>query len=795
MKITHRLVSFAVLLGSSSLLHGQATPASTNSSAPEVIILPSFSVTSQAGDRYGSTDVTSIARTSGSILDAPLTVNVIPKELMSDLGANVTYDVTRYFAGVSNGRGAGAGGIMDRQDFRGFESFSKTIDNFSSFLLPTGSGFQANFDPAFIERSELVMGPDTILSPTGSPGGSINIITKSPQYREDNSITGQVGNYGAQKAILDSTGPISQKLAYRVIGSFQDTKTYEPGSVIQTNGSVQLAYKISDTSKLTFKWFGEDWSVKGAEANPNDNGEIIYTPDTIGGETLPNTPEPGFRYDGWNGSARWSQRYDRLNIGEVEYTGTIADLVSVRLAAEELYDNFTQDVGYPNTSGPTEVFNAAGQVIGFKAGTALNPAALPEEGNWVHQLNYEEQVQNDYAANFKPGGIVSISPVVGWAYQQGSEPTNNSRGDTNAADFPATNLFATDDYDPPHPSFADYTSSYTYQPEHSYLYQAYGLLKLGFLSDRILLTGGVSRTWANATVYTTKSSATTFTNTAGQTLYVVPANTTYVATFADPQDPTGANLAGSEKSFKDNYLGGLLVKPAKYVSLYASSSTNSGISGNAPVLWQDGKQYEFGVKTQFFDQRIQISADHFQIVENNVSSVNPLHNTVQAAAANLYENETNHGYELNVIGGITRNLSVIASYTDMKLRNVAGQRLRNVPDNMANLLLNYHFTDGALKNFAIFAGVVHVGKTSGEVVGAGLAPTPTTPGGLIGQPGYYVDEWNVINAGASYTWKRYSFNLNVDNVLNSKFWWEPAGRVSVSPYPGITFRFSTTVHF
>jgi len=798
MKTAYRFA--AVLLLGSSLLHAQTPPAPSSESSEETIKLPSFSVTGTAADPYRATEVTSISRISGSILDAPLSVNVVPRELMNDLGASVSYDVTRYFAGVSGGRGAGVGGIMDRQNFRGFESFSKTIDNFSSFLLPTGSGFQANFDPAFIDRSELVMGPDTILSPTGSPGGSINIITKSPQYKESNEVTGQVGNYAAQKITFDSTGPVpvglghSDKLAYRVIASYQDTKTFEPGKVKQFNGSVQFGYKFSDTSKLTFKWFGQDWNAYGAQTNPNNNGEIIgITSGVINGVTLDSKALSGFRYDGWNGSTRWSNRHDRTNIGEIEYTGTIADRVSVRLAADEIYDEFTQDVGYPNVN-PSDIWDNNGNVIGIKdaAGTSSDPKNLSELAQIVHQVNYDEQLQNDYAANFHAGGV-SIQPIVGWAYQQGSEPTNTNRQDKNVAgSMPNTNLYATDNYAPPHPAYSLYTSSYSEQVEHAWLWQAYNVNKVGFLDDKILLTGGVARTWAKAFVYTDTTPGTTI-HSLGPGNVVQPAVVTSSPSagkiVANSFNYTGNPLQPTQKGYQDTYLGGVLLKPLKNVSVYYSFSTNAAIPGNTPVLWQRGKQHEFGVKSEFFNQRLAISADHFQITQQNFATVNPAHNVDATQPATILGTGANHGFEFNVVGGLTPNLSVVASYTRMKLRNSAGQRLRNIPDNLANLLLNYHFTEGTLKNLSVFAGVVHVGNVAGETPGGGNV------GGAVGLPGFYVAAYTVTNAGATYTWNRYRFNLNVDNAFDQKFWWQPASRQSVSPYPGITVRFSTTVHF
>jgi outer membrane receptor protein involved in Fe transport len=45
------------------------------------------------------------------------------------------------------------------------------------------------------------------------------------------------------------------------------------------------------------------------------------------------------------------------------------------------------------------------------------------------------------------------------------------------------------------------------------------------------------------------------------------------------------------------------------------------------------------------------------------------------------------------------------------------------------------------------------------------------------QPGYYLPEWTVINAGAGYQWNRWRFNLNLDNLLNAKFPWQPSSRL------------------
>src|SRR5580700_4734377 len=80
------------------------TPASGNSGEEEVK-LPEFTVSTSAADPYHPEDAISGARVAGALLDTPISINVVPKELLQDLGANATYEAARYMPGISNGRG------------------------------------------------------------------------------------------------------------------------------------------------------------------------------------------------------------------------------------------------------------------------------------------------------------------------------------------------------------------------------------------------------------------------------------------------------------------------------------------------------------------------------------------------------------------------------------------------------------------------------------------------------------------------------------------------------------------
>jgi hypothetical protein len=550
-----------------------------------------------------------------------------------------------------------------------------------------------------------------------------------------------------------------------------------PGSFKMATAAAEFTYKFSDTAKVTFKYISESSLPTGEASAVGDEGEEVSAPNSVGGATLPNTPQPGYTYDGWNAIPTWAHQYDRMNIYEAELTAALGERINMRLSGQVLCDDYTADNAYPSVT-PAETWN---QSTGVEIAVApLDPTNLAEIANYNHCLARDIQVQNDYAGNFQLSGI-SIKPLVGWEYEW-FEINEWAIRDPN---LPTANIVGQSDgpaytpYNPPHPPYSAYTTFAANLPENGWYAQGYGLIRAGAFNDHVILTGSYSRSWAQ--VYDYKYNG-VYVDNVGQVGGTSPAT---VATFSN----TGIVAVPKVNPYHDEYMAGIVGKPLPNVSIYGSFSTNASLAGQSP-LWQGGKQYEFGAKAEFFDHRLSVSADHFQISENNIAITNPAFNTGQSTIATLYEDETNHGEEVNVSGGITRDLSVIFSYTNMQLRDAANRRVRNIPDNMANLLLNYHFHGGVLNNASVFVGVQHNGSVAGE-----NAPSlGFTSLGVPDQVGYYIAAWTAANAGASYSWQRYRINLNVDNVLNERFWWQPASRQSVCPYPGLAVRLSTTIH-
>jgi len=746
-----------------SLLAQTAVPAASAAAAhADTVKLPQFTVSTSRANAYRATDSLSAARIRGALIDTPATINIITRDFLDDIGANSMFDATQYISGIGNGRLGGSNGILDRQSIRGFESDGRTIDNLKT-------GFQANLNPTLYERVEVVKGPNAILAPTGAPGGSLNVITKSPSFTRQNSATFQVGNFYAQKATFDTTGPVPghERMAYRLIGGYQNTETYVPGRLMQWDINPQFTYRFSDQTQITFKYSYIDWDSSGAASNP---GTVwIAGPDVTNGAIIPDTPPPGLARRGYNGVPAWAHRYDWVHRAAAEFTTALTERISMRVAGQYVYDHMLLDGGqaaYPNINANhinpyTGQYTPNQKWARDSTGTYVptteleyDPTHVAVNANINPGWTHNAQIQNDFAGNFT-AGAVTLQPVAGWTYER-----NLGRGINKTAPLPAINLLAPDN-NPPKPADSAYTNLGTYNKSVATTKQAYAATRLGFFKDRAFLSGGAARIWNDSTVTDLRNGNTT----------------------------PGAPLRGH----RDTYLGGFLAKVRENVSLYYSYSTNAQLTSfNNRPLWREGKQHEFGFKAEFFDQRLAISGSHFQIRQTNLSTPNPLFLVDPVNnPAQILSSQTNHGYEFDLTGGLTRNLTVLASYTTMHTRDQLDRRPRNIPDVTANLLLKYDVHSGTYKGLGGFFGLNHVGTAAGEIPpGSGL-----TPLGVVSQVSFYVPARTILNAGASYAWKRYRFNLNVENVANRKTVWQGSGRNSLSPFPTTSVRLTTTVKF
>lgn len=733
-------------------LSAQVTPETPASD--EIVQLSAFTISADSADRYRAVDAISGVRVRAPLLDTASSISVVTRDMIDDLAPSRIFDVVRYVAGIQDGRGLQ---FQDRMIIRGFEANGqRTVDN---FLQPSDAD---NIDEAVIERLEITKGPNAILSPAGAPGGSINVITKSPLYRQHGSVTALLGSFDAQKLTVDFGGPIaaSDAWAYRVVGSIQDSRRYWSADA-KLKGKViapMVSYRVSSNTELTLKLVAaEHWIYREP---------LLIIDSAVNAATKDPFLAPGLSAKGLNGIQPWSHVGTHSADIFAQLTTTLNENISLRFAANGRYYFEDSDQMFLSTPSLGNRYNPYSGTLtqdytwAFYAPTNryestyapfFNPHAIPVRGDIQASRRQTANVQTDAVARYLFDGV-SSQTVAGFAY---SRQTGYGRG--HAGTLPAVDLDHLDAS-----AYPVYSSSYSFYNGSAFTnLQAYLNQRLGFMDDRVLVTAGVLR-------YDTM--------TLGRNI-----------------------LAGAAPSIldaaKNSWNASLLLKPRENISVYYSHSTNSSptIANNRP-LWRDGVQDEIGFKTEFFNQRLAFNGAWFEIAQTNVTIPNPDHQTDPSAPEQLISDFGNHGFEFELIGRVTENLSALATYSDLKMRDSLGRYVRGVADNNAAVLLNYRFTDGTAKGLTLNFGVNYSGKRAGDT------PPNFTPLGLIGRTSFFLKPYYATTLGASYRWAdKYNVRLNIDNVFNQAGDIIVAGgRVSgtgITTAPGINFKLATTVEF
>ena len=751
-------------LAAAAPLAAQTTPAPAPAVEDEVVVLSPFTVSADSADRYRASEAISAVRVRAPLLDTASSISVITRDMMDDIGPSRVFDVTRYVAGVQEGRGVQ---FQDRMIIRGFETQAgaRTVDNFLQ------SADSDNIVEAVIDRIEVSKGPNAILSPSGAPGGSLNIITKSPTFKQRRTFTATVGLFDAQKAMLDVSGALggSDTYAYRLILSGQDSDRYWDDSFIKNRAlAPRFAWRITDKTLLTVKLIAAEQEIS---REPN----LILDP-AVGASTDDPYLAPGFSPESNNGIQPWSGVSTHSGDIFATLTSQLSDKLNLRVAANGRYiledheQNFlntalginrynpytgilTQDYTWALTT-PGQPHNATTNPYVQTFNPLFNPGNIPNRADIQWTRRKTGNFQADLAYNTQLGNT-SSQTVAGFGYSRQLADSHGKNVNLIGIDLSQPNRVVTPVY-PANLSFHN-ASSYTNM-------QAYVNQRFGFFDNRFYFTGGLLR-------YSTKTTA------------------------RNVLSGAAASVLDDDKNLWNL---SVLFKVRDNVSLYASRSINATprIANNQP-LWSSGEQDEFGFKSEFFGGKLAFNGAYFEISQTNVVVPNPARQTDLTAPEQLISDLSNKGYELEVMGSLTENVSVIATWSHLKMRDSLGREVRAVADNNASLLSNYRFTDGSLKGLAVNFGVVYNGKRAGDAPGNGTSYTPL---GIPTQISFYLKPQYTTTLGFSYRWnERYHTRFTIDNVLDEKNYISVAGArysgAGITTQSGRNFRLTTTINW
>ena len=649
----------------------------------------------------------------------PQQVQLISSEMIEKTGKLGFQQALDLAGGVA--RQNGFGGLWDSFAIRGFAGDENLPSGYLINGFSGGRGYSGNRDTSNIETIEILKGPGSALYGRGEPGGTINVVTKKPQFQRQGSLKATVGNFDMRRIEADYTDQLSDSIAFRINGAYKDAGSFR--NTVDTEKldlTPSLLLRLSDKTSLSYELEVLD------QETPFDRGivAIDLDPKVVDVETFYGEPQDGpikikatghqflLQHElasGWTVLAGLGYRassFEGLS-SETELSGGRQILTRT-------------DIQQANGVGPNQFVNRQRRERDYDATDLSGRIELTgtfESGVMEHHVlvgidayDYElDTVQN----RWRDGWLTSTyfvdldNPVYGQAQDQ-VLGTNTDRLETQDA----VGLYFQDQID---------------------------------LSDQWKMLLGL---W-----------------------------------FDDFSQNISNRLSGTTSKSEETALSprfGITYEPSAQLSLYASFAEgfrpNSGAdaSGNS-FEPEESKSYEVGAKFSSMGGRLDTTVALFKMEKSNILTADPV-NAGETAALGGADSK---GLEIDVSGQLSDSVDMVFSYAyvdagiatdlynfDWGVNLPAGSELINVPKNSANLMLTKDFTLNGGESM-LGVSVNYVDDRLGETI----------------DPSYRLPEYTLFDVFASHQLSdQLVLTMHVDNVFDDKHyvssyhrWWTTPG--------------------
>jgi outer membrane receptor protein involved in Fe transport len=240
--------------------------ATTETRDDGTVVLSPFEVSSERDFGYLKTNAATATRIGMEIQDVPMHISVLSSEFLEDTNARSLVDLFRYTAAASGDTRfkmripANEATPQGQFTMRGFQVNNLMRNGVFSYI-------SHNFDN--IERVEMVKGPASVFFGQGYPGGVINFITKRASFSDiPTTLTHHYDNWGGNRVVVDHNQQLSEKAAFRFVGSWEDTdgdRRFEFNRGFMVNPSFAFNPLKSGVLKINLEMEHSDWTY-----NEND---------------------------------------------------------------------------------------------------------------------------------------------------------------------------------------------------------------------------------------------------------------------------------------------------------------------------------------------------------------------------------------------------------------------------------------------------------------------------------------------------------------------------------------------
>ncbi|MFL1527423.1 TonB-dependent siderophore receptor [Pseudomonas sp. O230] len=702
----------AALLSLASTAHAAETATGKTAAKDDGVL--QLGATNIEGVALGATTEDTHSYTTGStssatglplsIRETPQSVTVITRQQMDDRGVQSISDALRNTPGVSTQKYD-----SDRTEFaaRGFAITNFQYDGVNQpYDGVYGENPNNSDDSASLDRIEVIKGATGLMTGSGDPSASVNLIRKKPTKEFKASISGTVGSWDSYRTTGDVSGSLtdSGNVRGRFVGVYQDKDSY----IDHYSQKKDLYYGIleADLTDDTLLTFGIDKS----SATPRGSswtGNTTYFSD--GGRT-------DFSRS-FNPAADWSRR----DFDEISYFASLEQALAndwkfKASLSEKTTDHDTQlaSASYGNPD------RATGEGMSFFWGRF--------EGHRV-----QDTADVNVSGPFTLGGREHelVAGVM----------TSHSRQTGSTYDISA------------------------FESVPGSLYDWEGRLP----KQEFPVNGKYERTQSQNGVYLATRLRPTddLSVILGSRLSTFKYNEDYRYIAASPLDDTHASY--KEHGIVTPYAGvvydlnDVYSVYASYTSIY-QPQTYKDASGMTltPV---EGDSYETGLKAAYFDGRLNASLALFRIEQDGVAEQTGTNAITNEGIFKAVDGTTTKGVELELAGELAEGWNLTAGYTYARTRDKDEQRIfgfplsTSKPDHVVRTFTTYRLP-GALEKVTVGGGISWQSALYGKIYSA-----PAGDYTWIKQGGY-----TLVDLMTRYQYNEHlSFTANANNVFDKKY--------------------------
>jgi iron complex outermembrane receptor protein len=682
-----------------------------------------------SGGTYGVDTSLTAMKIDGPALIVPVATQTLTMQTLYDQQAGRLEDVLEDISSIES---APDGQSSLGFSIRGFPTYQYYIDGVRVSPDLHHDGFR---DLANVERIDIVKGPASTLYGRTEPGGLVNIVTKQPLSDPLFAVQQLTSSFGQRRTQLDAGGPLSATGSV----SYRFNMDYESGGSFRellNNRRLFVSPVVSWTSapgtqiSAYLEYLRSD--------DPMDSGLPII------GSSLPPVPLGRRVEDG----------------GEVHTTDLRLGIRGSHSFSDRWAVRYHLDTRWLRTpQGPQLAL----------ADDGLDPGSCTPSQCLVDRQLLAAPVSQG-RTGFASADLVGSAMLGGMRHALlfGAEYFNV---------YQQTELLYSSDpqytIDLFHPQHQPVPATFLQSPDAAFAATTVEEWTGTYLQDQVALT---------------------------EKLYLVAgARYDHVresldTAFGPPLTDSGGDSRW-DNAFKRR--AGLLWHPTAALSLYANYMENFGIAiglyGNGTggtgtlVPPESAREWEIGLKAEFFDGHLAGSAAWYNLTEVNISQpvFSPLlsaegFRTVTGAARS-------RGLELDLRGEISPNIQLIASYAyiDSRIIDDVGASF----DDNGNLIPTPGNTGNRLYGVPRHGGSVWLAYRPywvphrGLKLGAGVVARTQREGDNANDyqlPGFA--RWKAL---AAYGWRaagaQLSLQLNVDNVFNTRYFESLSGTSSVVP--------------